>query len=280
MKVKEIMTENPIVAELPGTRSEVLKQLVKHNVTGVPVVKSIDGTLAGFVTRQDIFSKPEEEQLALVMRRDYPTINVNASVKDAARIMVDQDLSHLPVVEKGKLVGIITPTDLLIVVEKTNPQVSVEEIVRSPCIPIYYGAPLSVALATFRAAKVVALPVLDDEAKLVGIVTDRDIFNQTIVDRTVAMSDLGISDEDDNWTWEGLRNVMKLWYEVSKVDLPKLTVKEIMVRNPMTVFRKTLVGDAARTMRKHDFGQLPVRDSKDNLVAMIYDIDVVSTLTK
>jgi len=280
MKVKEIMTENPIVAELPGTRSEVLKQLVKHNITGMPVVKSADGTLAGFVTRLDIFTKPEEEQLALVMRRDYPTINVNASVKDAARIMVDQDLSHLPVVEKGKLAGIITPTDLLVVVEKTNPQITVEEIVRSPCIPIYHAAPLSVALATFRAAKVSALPVLDDAAKLVGIVTDRDIFNQTIVDRTVAMSDLGISDEDDNWTWEGLRNVMKLWYEVSKVDLPKLTVKEIMVKNPMTVFRKTLVGDAARTMRKHDFGQLPVRDSKDNLVAMIYDIDVVSTLTK
>jgi len=280
MKVKEIMTENPIVAELPGTRSEVLKQLVKHNITGMPVVKSNDGTLAGFVTRQDIFLKPEEEQLALVMIRDYPTINLNASVKDAARLMVDEDLSHLPVVEKNKLVGIVTPTDLLIVVEKTNPEVSVEEIVRSPCVPIYHGAPLAVALATFRAAKVNALPVLDDEAKLVGIVTDRDIFNQTVVDRTVAMSDLGISDEDDNWTWEGLRNVMKLWYEVSKVDLPKIAVREIMVKNPMTVFRKTLVADAARIMRKNDFGQLPVRDSKDNLVAMIYDIDVVSTLTK
>jgi hypothetical protein len=33
-------------------------------------------------------------------------------------------------------------------------------------------------------------------------------------------------------------------------------------------------------MRKNDFGQLPVRDSKDNLVAMVYDIDVVSTLAK
>ena len=33
MKVKEVMTENPIVAELPGTRTEVLKQLVKNNVT-------------------------------------------------------------------------------------------------------------------------------------------------------------------------------------------------------------------------------------------------------
>lgn len=280
MKVKEVMTENPIVAELPGTRTEVLKQLVKNNVTGMPVVKSSDGTLAGFVTRQDIFSKPEEEQLALVMRRDYPTIGPNASVKDAARIMVDQVLSHLPAVEKGKLVGILTPTDLLIVVEKTNPQITVEEIVRSPCIPTYANAPLIVALATFRAAKVYALPVLDDEAKLVGIITDRDVFNQSVVDSSVVMSDLGISDEDDNWTWEGLRNVMKLWYEVSRVDLPKLTVKDIMIKSPMTVFRKTLVGDAARLMRKHDFGQLPVRDSKDNLVAMIYDIDVVSTLTK
>ena len=280
MKVKDVMTENPIVAELPGTRTEVLKKLVKNNITGLPVVKSDDGTLAGFVTRQDIFSRPEEEQLALVIKRDISTIGPNASVKDAARLMVDKQLSHLPVIEKNKLVGILTPTDLLIVVEKDNPQITVEEIVRSPCIPIYQGAPLSVALATFRAAKVNALPVLDDDAKLVGIITDRDIFNQTIVDSSVVMSDLGISDDEDNWTWEGLRNVVKLWYEVSRVDLPKLGVKDIMIKNPMTVFRKTLVADAARTMRKNDFGQLPVRDSKDNLVAMIYDIDVVSTLTK
>ncbi|MCJ7488532.1 MAG: CBS domain-containing protein [Thermoplasmata archaeon] len=280
MKVKDIMTENPIIAELPGTRTEVLKKLVKSNKTGMPVVKSSDGTLAGFVTRQDIFSKPEEEQLALVMKRDYPTISPKADVKDAAKVMVEQNLSHLPVVENGKLVGIITPTDLLIVVERENPEVTVENIVRSPCIPVYMGAPLVVALATFRAAKVNALPVMDDDAKLVGIITDRDIFNQSVVDNTVVMSDLGLNSGADNWNWEGIRNVMKLWYEVSKVNLPKLTVKDIMIHSPVTVFKKTLVADAAKIMRKHDFGQLPVRDSKDNLVAMIYDTDVISTLIK
>ncbi len=280
MKVKEVMTENPIVIELPGTKSEVLKKLVKNNVTGLPVIRAEDGVLAGFVTRQDIFSKPDEDQLALIMKRDVATIGPNASVRDAARMMLDRGLTHLPVVEKDKLVGLLTPTDLLIVVEKENPQITVEDIVRSPCVPIYSGAPLTVALATFRAAKVNALPVLDDDAKLVGIITDRDIFNQTIVDSSVVMSDLGISDDEDNWTWEGLRNVMKLWYEVSRMDLPKLSVKEIMVKNLTTVFRKTLVGDAARVMRKNDFGQLPVRDSRDVLVAMIYDIDVVSTLAK
>ncbi len=280
MKVKEVMTENPIVIELPGTRSEILKKLIKNNVTGLPVVRAEDGALAGFVTRQDIFSKPDEDQLALIMKREVPTIGPNASVRDAARVMLERGLTHLPVVDKEKLAGLLTPSDLLIVVEKENPQITVEEIVRSPCVPIYQGAPLTVALATFRAAKVNALPVLDEDAKLVGIITDRDIFNQTIVDSSVVMSDLGISDDEDNWTWEGLRNVMKLWYEVSRMDLPKLSVKEIMVKNLQTVFRKTLVGDAARIMRKNDFGQLPVRDSRDVLVAMIYDIDVVSTLAK
>jgi CBS domain-containing protein len=280
LKVKEVMTENPIVIELPGTKSEVLKKLVKNNVTGLPVVRAEDGALAGFVTRQDIFSKPDEDQLALIMKRDVPTIGPNASVRDAARMMIEKGLTHLSVIDKDKLVGLLTPTDLLIVVEKENPQITVEEIVKSPCVPIYQGSPLTVALATFRAAKVNALPVLDDDAKLVGIITDRDIFNQTIVDSSVVMSDLGISDDEDNWTWEGLRNVMKLWYEVSRMDLPKLSVKEIMVKNLQTVFRKTLVGDAARIMRKNDFGQLPVRDSRDVLVAMIYDIDVVSTLAK
>jgi CBS domain-containing protein len=51
-----------------------------------------------------------------------------------------------------------------------------------------------------------------------------------------------------------------------------------MVKNPTTVFRKTSVSEAARIMRKNDFGQLPVRDSKDHLLAMIYDLDVISVL--
>jgi len=278
MIVSEIMTEEPIVAEVPGTRTDVLKLLVRKNVTGAPVIRSSDKSLAGFVTRQDIFMRPEEEQLAMIMRRDYPTIGPDADVKDAAVALIENSVDHLPVVEGNKLVGLVTPTDLLIVVERNDDQTPVEQIAKTPCIPIYEGAPLSIALATFKVARVNALPVLDDEAKLTGIITDRDIFNQSVIDGEVVMSDLGISDDTDNWTWEGLRNVMKLWYEVSKIDLPNLSVREVMVRNPMTVFSKTPVSEASRIMRKNDFGQLPLRDSQDNLIGMIYDTDIISTL--
>ncbi len=66
---------------------------------------------------------------------------------------------------------------------------------------------------------------------------------------------------------------MKLWYEVSNIEVPNVKVRDIMIKPPTTVFKKTNVSEAARTMRRNDFGQLPVVDSKDDLTAMLFDLD-------
>jgi CBS domain-containing protein len=276
--VEEVMTRNPIVAMVPGSRNEVLKIMVKHNLTGLPVVKRSDDSLAGLITRQDIFQKPDEDQLALIMKRDAEVIDPQETVNVAAKMFLERNVRHLCVLDGEKLVGIITPTNLLGVVEKEGQNIPVEKVIRSTCVPIYQEAPLAVALVIFKVSKASALPVLDDTGRLRGILTDRDIFNKSHINGSVAMADLGIGQDEDDWTWEGLRNVMKLWYEVSKIELPGLPVKDIMVCCPTTVFKKTTVAEAARIMRKNDFGQLPVRDSKDRLLAMIYDTDVVSIL--
>ncbi len=276
--IGEVMTPNPIVMQVPGSRSEVLRIMIKHNLTGLPVVKRSDGALAGMITRQDIFEKPDEDQLAMLMARDPPTIGTKDTVEKAARVFCENKIHHLAVVDKNRLMGIITPTDLLGVVERRNFSSPVEAVIKSTCVPVFEDAPLAVALVTLKVSRVNALPVLDENGRLVGILTDRDIFNSSFVNGTVVKSDLGIEQDEDDWSWEGLRNVMKLWYEVSKIELPGVPVKDIMVKTPTTVFRKTSVSEAARIMRKNDFGQLPVRDAKDNLLAMIYDLDVISVL--
>jgi CBS domain-containing protein len=194
--------------------------------------------------------------------------------------MMKTRVTHFPVVENGRLVGILTPTDLLNEVEKKASGVPVENLALSPCVPIYQEAPLRVALVTFKASGVNALPVLDANGRLSGILTDRDVFNKSLINGSVALTALGMGGDEDEWTWEGLRNVMKLWFEVSKIEVPAVPVRDIMVRSPTTVFRKTNVSEAARTMRRNDFGQLPVVDSKENLVAMLYDINAVSILAK
>lgn len=276
--VREVMTHKPIVASLPGTRNDVLKLMVRHNLTGVPLIKKEGNGLAGMVTRRDILNSPDEEQLALIMQKDPVRIASDASLEDAAKLMTQTKATHLPVMEDGKLVGIITPTDLLYEVEKRASGVPVEELALSPCVPIYSESPLMVAFATFRVSNVNALPALDASGQLNGILTDRDIFNKFHIHESVAEQDMGLGGEDDNWSWENYRNILRMWYQVSKIDVPMVPVSRIMANSPATVFKRTNVSDAARTMRRNDFGQLPVVDSRDRLAAMLYDMDVISIL--
>ncbi len=278
--VGEVMTSNPIVAQIPGSRNDVLRTMIRHNLTGLPVVRRSDGALIGMISRWDIFGKPDEDQLALIMNRNPEVIHPDDSIEKAAEIFVKRKFHHLPVVSEDNLVGILTPTDLFADVEKRSSGATVESLALSPCVPIFQEAPLAVALLTFKVSKVSALPVLDEAGRLVGILTDRDIFNRLYINGQVTMADVGIGEDEDEWTWEGLRNVMKMWFEVSKIEMPAVPVREIMVREPTTVFGKSAISDAARTMRRNDFGQLPVRDSRDNLIAMLYDLDVISVLAR
>lgn len=271
------MTPDPIVARLPGTRTEVLRLLVTHRLTGVPVVRK-DGALAGVVTRHHIFARPLEEQLAMVMVRDPPSVTDAATMREIATAFVEQGVHHLPVLRKGKLVGILTPTDLLERIARMRLEAPVEDLVHAPCLAVHTSTPINVASEIMRLGKVVALPVLDDRAHLTGLLTDRDVFALSRVDGRVAQRELGIAGDEDAWNSGGLKNVMHLYWEERKVDLPRTPVREAMVRDPVTVFGKTSVSEAARIMRKNDFGQLPIVDSHDGLVAMLFDTDVVSVL--
>jgi CBS domain-containing protein len=67
---------------------------------------------------------------------------------------------------------------------------------------------------------------------------------------------------------------------VKQIALPKIPVCKVMISNTVTIFRKTSVSEAARIMRKHDFGQLPIRDSGDRLIAMIYELDLLAAIAR
>ena len=279
MKVKDLMTKNPIVAYVPGNRRETLKIMVKNDKTGLPVINKNDSTLVGFITRQDFFRHPEEEQLALIMNREYPSVTPDTPMEDAARILVEKELHHLPVIDKKKkVVGVVTPADFLIIIEKNKIKTPVHRLIRTAFIPVYEMTPLKLAAEITGMCNVYALPVLNERGILTGIITDRDIFNLSIINPKIAISDLGISGDMDTWAWEGVRNIMKLYYEASKIHLPNVTVKDVMVKKPLTAFDKMPVWEAARIMRKNDYGQLPVRNVNDKLLGMIYELDTLITL--
>ena len=276
-QVKEVMTKDPIVATLPGNRTEVLRLLVTHKITGVPVIGS-DGAYAGFVARKHIFARPEEEQLALLVERDYPVVTPDTPLQDLARTLVEGRVYHATVKENSHVVGIVTPADFLGVVDEKRLEAPVEEFLTSTAVAVYEGTPIRTANTIMAIAKVFALPVLDDTGRLSGIITDRDVFGLSRVDASAAIQDMDLAQEDDSWTWEGLRNVMRLYYDVEKVELPDMAVKEVMVRDVVTVSTKTGVSEAARTMRKNDYGQLPVMNPHNRLEGLLTELDVLGCL--
>ncbi len=273
--IADIMTAAPIVVEVPGSRSDAINMMVRNKLTGLPVVRASDGKLMGIVSRRDIFRKFDEDQLSLIMKKDCITITPDESIIEAARIFAKRRIHRLPVIEDGMLVGIITPTDLLKEIRDMKTTMTAEDVIRTTCVTSYEGEPLAYTVAAMRISDVSAVPVLDIKGRLVGILTDRDLFSDQTVDAD-AMSRLGIEDSE----LAGYRNVLPLFYAATDKYIPdETTVSHYMVKDPHTVFKKTPLNDVARIMTQNDFGQLPVHGTKDEIVGMIYDVDVLCALT-
>ncbi|MCI0497648.1 MAG: CBS domain-containing protein, partial [Thermoplasmata archaeon] len=64
MRVSDLMSTEVISVKIPSDRRVALRLMVKHSISGLPVVDE-GGSLVGIITRKDIFRKSTEEQLAL-----------------------------------------------------------------------------------------------------------------------------------------------------------------------------------------------------------------------
>ena len=53
---------------------------------------------------------------------------------------------------------------------------------------------------------------------------------------------------------------------------------DLIVKDPMTVYKKTSISEVAKLMKLHDYGQMPVRGSQDELIGMLYDVDILIAL--
>lgn len=272
--VSEIMTLAPIVAEVPGTRNDAINTMVRNDLTGLPVIRGSDGKLVGVVSRRDLFRKFEEDQLSLIMRKDPVSVDSKTPISVAAEIFFRERFHRLPVTEDGKLVGIITPTDLLDDVRALKSKITAEDAIQTTCVTAWEHDPLSYTVPAMRISDVPAVPVLDDRGMLIGILTDRDLFSDQSEDQE-AMKALGIEDT----SLAGYRNVLPLFYTATDKYLNEnKDVSDFMVKDPMTVYKKTSISEVAKIMKLNDFGQIPVRGSKDELVGMIYDVDILMAL--
>jgi CBS domain-containing protein len=131
--VRDIMTKDLRVVRPDTTIKEVVATMNKFNIGSIIVVQG--DRPVGIITERDILRRQVEPCLApevltasQVMTSPLITIGETANIEDAAKLMARKKAKRLPVMNNGKLVGILTFTD--IVFKVPNMLTILEELVR------------------------------------------------------------------------------------------------------------------------------------------------------
>jgi CBS domain-containing protein len=112
-----------------------------------------------------------------VMTSDVRACEPNATVADAAKVMAQEDVGPIPIVEGGRLVGIVTDRDIVVrvVAEGRDPNATtVKEIASTELVTVSPGDDLHEALNLLAKRQLRRLPVVEGD-RLVGIVAQADI---------------------------------------------------------------------------------------------------------
>ena len=119
VRVGEIMTREVVNLDAGMTAIEVARLIVEHKIEGFPVTE--EGKLVGIVTGWDLLTKvlskdldPSEVKVKDFMTRSPMTCSPEYSVLEAAKLMAKHGIKRIPVVEKGKVVGIFTSYDVTV----------------------------------------------------------------------------------------------------------------------------------------------------------------------
>ncbi len=106
----------PVHTVTPDTRMEEVALILRtQGITGIPVVNG--ERVVGMISRRDFRKMRKESQIKAPVRAfmatDVLTIAPDKSPTQAAQLMVQHDVGRLPVVENGRVIGIITRSDLM-----------------------------------------------------------------------------------------------------------------------------------------------------------------------
>ncbi|MFB6133817.1 MAG: CBS domain-containing protein [Halanaeroarchaeum sp.] len=282
MKVADVMTprEKLVTVSLPGTRDDALEYLQERSFSSVPVVADADGEeeYRGLVSREDLIKRPDEDQLAILMR-DVPTTTSDASVGEVAALIGETGERRIPVVNGGGLSGIVTITDVIRAIAdgEVDGDVAVGDLARRDINTTYQGAPLQVVEKELAFGRVPYAVVLDDGGEMAGIVTEVDILAVAEVVEGEEGTGDSIADQDDDWMWEGIKAVGNRYLPTRNVEIPDEPVREYMSADPVTVTSKRTARDAAQMMLNNDIEQIPLVTG-DELAGIVRDIDLVAGL--
>jgi CBS domain-containing protein len=193
------------------------------------------------------------EKAADVMKKNVLTITPDSTIHNAARIMLENKVNALPVLENDELIGILTSSDLLrfIIAQypSLNKKITISDYMADEVVTVSKDTTLLEAHNLMGTKRIRSLPVIEN-GRIVGLVTRTDLMS---------------SDP----TRPALRDSQEASYKV--LSQP---VKTVMVTDVITIAPDAEITDAAKIMLERKIHCLPVVNDKKEMMGIITESDL------
>jgi CBS domain-containing protein len=111
MNAKDIMTRDIISVSPTMKVKDLAMTLIKNQISGAPVAGK-DGKIVGIVSEADIVAKKGKDVRA-IMSKKVISVAPSTTVEEIARLMTTHAIKRLPVLDQGKVVGIVSRADIV-----------------------------------------------------------------------------------------------------------------------------------------------------------------------
>jgi len=243
MLVSEIMSKELLEVSPTDPVSVFISMMEKERVHDAPVIEK--GKLVGLVRFDSLLKRgvtdPTKQKISNVMEPVPPTLTPKNTIEEATDLLWKSGLRALPVCEGKKIVGMLSVWDVIDVAAQTKAfrQTRAESIMSvAEVIPSH--ADIGAARVLMREHGFSRLPVIDNDGKMIGIVSVNDLLK-------------AFKTPKEKMTWYGMAAEME--------RMTSLPVSNIMDDRPQTASSKDSLSDVTEKLVKRKESGLTITEN-------------------
>lgn len=278
MSIKDIMSSPVYIIKPDETISQARNLMLKHKIGALVVVNN--DNMIGIVTKSDMGKRMAQAEpmwrrrpidkvpINLVMTESPITIYPEASIKQAADLMLENSISNIPVT-KNSVVGIVTRGDIVRYVSEQTIDTKVSKHVSKDVVSVHRHHTINHVIDEMERHNVNRVIVINDSEKAVGIISTTNLALSSITDNENKLSTKSIK-----MARRPTPGGEKIYRYIKEVPL---VAEDIMSGPIVTIPNDNTIVDAAKIMIKENITALPVEQDGD-IIGMVSRSDVIRVI--
>jgi CBS domain-containing protein len=280
MIASDIMSSPVYVVSPQENVAHARRLMLSHKISRLPV---LDGDrLAGMITKKDLAYRLRQSDpvwrrrpidripVHVLMVPDPVSVTPDTRVRDIAALMVARDFSGLPVIDGGKIAGMVTKTDILRSASVNSLTAKAGDLMEAAAtVNRYHSLDHVIGLMSERNEPLV---VVNDDGTLAGIITEGNLaFYKYNTDTST-----GLPEKDVKMLRKGESGGRKRFRYVMEVSA---VAEDIMSRPVITIGKDEPVTAAVALMREHHINSVVVTEGA-NLAGIVKRDNIIREVAK